>query len=290
MAKKDKYSILNLKGQFPDDGACLEHIFATTHSYECSCGGRYSRVKRRLQFQCSKCRHQIAPMVNTIFEKSCTPLTMWFHAIFIFSNAKSGVSAKELERQLGVTYKTAWRMLKLIRESLQQKTYKLRGNVEMDEGYFGGKGNGGKNNEKLGEAMATKSVVIAAVERDGEIRAKKVPNATARTIGEFLEDNVDLKNTRLLTDKSNRYENVAAEYHRETVHHAKHEFVRGDVHVNNVESFWSQVKRSIRRTHKSVSKQHFSSYLDGFVWHRNNRHNDNQRFLVLLGALVPARG
>jgi len=120
MAQQDKYSIKDLAHEFPTDDACLDYLFDTLHSRECSCGGKYARIAVRKQFQCSKCRFQIAPMAGTIFEKSTTPLTSWFHALFVFSNAKSGVSSNEMQRQLGTTYKTAWRILHLIRKSLQQ--------------------------------------------------------------------------------------------------------------------------------------------------------------------------
>jgi hypothetical protein len=165
MAKETKYSIRDLKRDFPTDEACLDLVFDTLHSRDCSCGGTYKQIKGRKQYQCSKCRFQIAPASTTIFHKSDTPLSSWFHAIFIFSNAKSGISAKELERQLGVTYKCAWRILSLIRLALKQDTTKLKGDVEIDTGYFGGRHYAGKNNEKLGEAMAKKSVVTIAVER-----------------------------------------------------------------------------------------------------------------------------
>jgi len=115
MAKETKYSIRNLKADFPNEEAYLALIFDTLHTKECTCGGTYKQIKRRKQYQCGKCRFQIAPASTTIFHKSDTPLSLWFHAIFIFSNAKSGISAKELERQLGVTYKCAWRILSLIR-------------------------------------------------------------------------------------------------------------------------------------------------------------------------------
>ena len=188
-----------------------------------------------------------------------------------------------MERQLGVTYKTAWRILNLIRKSIHQGNYRLRGDVEMDEANFGGRGDGGKDNKNYKQVMAEKSKVIGAVERGGHIRAKKVSNLAANTIGDFIEDNIDLNNTRLLTDESNRY---GSGYHRETVNHSKKEYVRGDVHTNHIESFWSHVKRSMKGTHKVVSKQHLQSYLDAFVWHYNNRHNDRQRFASLLSAIV----
>ncbi len=290
MAKENKYSIQNLKKDFPDDEACLEHIFNTLHSRECSCGGRYNRLKgkeNRKKFQCSKCRFQISPMAGTIFEKSTTDLTLWFHAVFIFSNAKSGISAKELERQLGVTYKTAWRILKLIRECLKQDNDKLGGDVEMDEAYLGGKGNAGVNNKNLGAVMRKKSVVYGAIERGGKARVKVMPNASANSAINFVDEHIERdRYTRLLTDNSNRYKNASVGYRRKVVNHGKKEYVRGDVHVNHVESFWSHVKRSVKGTHKLVSKKHLQSYLDAFVFHYNNRHSDKERFDVLLSLVV----
>lgn len=300
MAKQDKYSVKDLKKQFPNDAVCLEYLFDNLHSRECSCGGEYkplfkwvekdgeieAHLEGRKQFQCSKCRFQIAPMASTIFEKSTSPLTLWFHAIWVFSNAKSGISAKELERQLGVTYKTAWRFHKLIRESLAQSEEKLKNDVEMDEGYFGGKGDGGSNNSKLGQAMAKKSKIIGAVERGGRMKAEVVPTISAKYVGQFLEKNVEKENTRLLTDKSNRYNKVAKDYNRQSVNHGKQEYVRGDVHVNRVEGFWGHAKRSIKGTHKQVSRKYLQSYLDGFVFHYDMRHNDRLRFVSLLNLIV----
>lgn len=139
MSKAEKYTIKDLQANFPTDNVALEFIFNTLHSKECSCGGTYKKVSKRKQYQCSKCRFQIAPTAGTIFHKSDTPLTTWFYALFVLSNAKSGISAKELERQIGVTYKCAYRMLKQIREALTQDSDKLDGDVEMDTGFFGGK-------------------------------------------------------------------------------------------------------------------------------------------------------
>lgn len=283
MAKEDKYSIRDLKKDFPNDEACLEYLFDTLHSRECSCGGSYKRLKGRKQYHCTKCTFQIAPMAGTIFEKSTTPLTLWFHAIFIFSNAKSGISAKELERQLGVTYKTAWRILKLIRESLSQGDYKLRGDVEMDEAYMGGRGHGGTYNKNQKQVMANKAKVIGAVERGGDIRVKRVPAIQADVIQHFMEENIDRENTRLLTDQSNRY---GTGYRRETVNHSKKQYVLGDVHTNHIDSFWAHVKRSVKGTHKVISKKYLQSYLDAFVFHYNMRHSDRLRFEVLMSLIV----
>lgn len=286
MAREDKYSIKDLRKDFGTDEKCLDFLFDTLHSRECSCGGSYSRLKgkeNRKKYQCSKCRYQIAPMAGTIFQKSTTPLTLWFHAIFIFSNAKSGISGKELERQLGVTYKTAWRILKLIRQSLSQGNYRLRGDVEMDEAYLSGRGKGGTYNKNQKRVMAGKARVIGAVERGGDIRVKKVHDLKAHTIKGFIDDNIDTKNTRLLTDESNRY---GSGYRRQTVNHSRGQYVLGDIHVNHIESFWAHVKCSIKGTHKVVSKKYLQSYLDAFVFHYNNRYSDRLRFEVLMSLIV----
>ncbi len=286
MSKITKYSIRDLKAQFPTDEACLAFIFDTLHTRKCSCGGEYKQINGRKQFQCGKCRFQIAPASGTIFHKSDTPLSLWFHAIFIFSNAKSGISAKELERQLGVTYKCAWRILSLIRKALKQDNGKLRGDVEIDTGYFGGKGYGGKYNKYQKENIAKKSIVTIAVERGGKARAEIMPDTTANSIQSFIERNIESKATSILSDNAKVYWRSDKTHDRYSVEHSKGEYVREDIHINTVETFFAHLKRSIKGTFKVISKQHLQSYLDAFVFHYNNRHNDRTRFEVLLGTLL----
>lgn len=280
MASK-KYGIQSLRKEFPNDDVILDFIFSARHTDECSCGGSYRRLKGRKQYQCSKCRYQIAPLAGTIFEKSDTPLTLWFHAILVFSNAKSGMPATALQRDLEVTYKTAWRMLKRIREALGADDTKLKGDVEMDTGFIGGKA-------PVARRMKNKSTVIAAVERNGQMRARVVPDASGEAHKAFLDLNVEAQGTRLMTDKTNTLYTAARDYDRHSVDHHRGEYVRGDIHVNSVENFWSHVKRSITGVHKHVSSKHLDGYLNGFVFHANNRHTDSDRFYALLGALLRA--
>jgi hypothetical protein len=134
-----KYGIPSLKRDFPTEEACLAFIFNALHSKKCSCGGEYRLVKGRKQFYCSKCRYQIAPVAGTIFHKSPTPLTLWFQAVLLFSNSKSGVSAKMIQRNLEVTYKCAWRILSQIKKALKQNMDLLEGEVEIDSAYIGGR-------------------------------------------------------------------------------------------------------------------------------------------------------
>lgn len=215
---------------------------------------------------------------------------MWFHVFMMFSNAKSGLSAKTIQRDLEITYKCAWRMAHLIRGALAQSEDPLSGIVEMDMGYFGGKGVAGKNLEHLSEVFQAKTKVFAAVERKGRMRAAVVKDGSAKSHKNFLWQNVSTINTRLMTDGALPFTHSASPYKRESVGHWKKEYVRGDVHTNTADSFWSHVKASVRGTHKSISKKHFQSYLDYFVFHYNNRHSDKQRFEALVDIVLRDRG
>lgn len=281
MSKETKYSIRDLKSQFPTDEACLSFIFDTLHTRKCSCEGTYKQVKGRRQFQCSKCRFQIAPASGTIFHKSDTPLTSWFHAIFIFSNAKSGISAKEMERQLGVTYKCAWRILSLIRQALTQSDEKLEGDVEIDLTYIGGLSKGHKNRP---EAFAKKSVIVSAIERGGKMKSEVLEGTGSGYLRVFMKRHIHPK-ARIITDGARSF---GKEYRRKSVIHSKGEYAQGKFHINTVEAWFGHLKRSITGSYKVISKEHLQSYLDAFVFLRNNRHNDRDRFGILLGVLLHA--
>lgn len=283
---KGKYTIKDLRKDFPNDRAILDIMFSTNHSFKCSCGGKYNYLGNK-KYQCSKCRYQISPTANTIFHKTTTPLTDWLHAIYMFSQAKSGISAKELERQIGCTYKTAWRMLSLIRSVLPTDET-LKGNVvEVDEAYIGGRmKRTGSNNEY--NKVANKSVVYGAVDRKNKrIIAKVMPDATKWSAGYFINTHIK-KGSTLYTDKTNRIDNVVEGYNRESVCHKREEYVRGEVHTNSIENFWGHTKRSITGTHKHISKEHAQSYVNAFAFHYNNRHSDKDRFFSLLSGLLSA--
>src|SRR6266480_5362997 len=147
-SKPDRYSIVDLQREFPDDDACLDWLWRHLHSAdgehaECpKCGRtrRFHRISARQSYSCDSCGHHLHPTSGTIFAKSTTPLRLWFHAIFIMSQTRCGISAKQLQRELGVTYKTAWRMFNQIRKLLlEDDDTPLTGEVEMDETAFGGK-------------------------------------------------------------------------------------------------------------------------------------------------------
>jgi len=285
----ERFGLMSLRRRFPSEEACLKFLFKRLHGSRCECGGTFKRIWNRKQFQCSRCRYQIAPTAGTIFEKSKVPLQLWFHALMMFSNAKSGLAAKTIQRDLEITYKCAWRMAKLIRSTLKQSEDPLKGEVEMDLAYFGGKGIAGKNNERLSEVFKAKTKVLAAIERKREARAQVVSSGSAKNHKNFLWQNVSTKDTKLMTDKTLHLDRVARPYERHSVHHKKREFVRGRVHTQTVDWFWSNTKGSLRGTHKSVSPKYLQSYLDGFVFHYNNARSDKERFFALLDTVLQHR-
>jgi hypothetical protein len=285
MSRASKYGIRELRRDFPTNKACLGFIFDAHHSRRCGCGGVFSLRKGRSSFRCGRCRKEVAPQKGTIFEKTKTPLTLWFHALMMFSNAKSGLSAKELERNLAITYKCAWRMLSVIRSSLRQGLERLSGVVEADLAYLGGRKRSGKAHKHQSEAILSKPLAMGAIERGGRVRAQTVAGTGGISTRSFILSHVE-PGSSLFTDKHGSFKALRDIYRMRYVNHSKKEYARGTVHVNTVESFWSHVKRSTRGTFKSVSKEHLQSYLDAFAFHYNNAGRDRQRFETLLQLVL----
>lgn len=269
-----KYTIKNLRSDFPNDKACLDFIFKNRWPKGLTCPNCEKKdfypVKGRKSYAC-KCGYQVSPTEGTIFHKSSTPLTLWFHAIFLMSQSKNGVAAKELERQLGVTYKCAWRMAKQIRLLMTDDDSPLGGNeiVELDETYVGGKAKG-----KRGRGAAKKTPVFGAVERSGKLKTKVVLNVRKLTLMPLIKDMVE-DNSVIVTDESNSYNDVKKlGYLHESINHSNGQYVDGDVHTNTIEGFWSQFKRSVHGTYHSVSRKHLQLYLDEFSFRYSHRKSD----------------
>lgn len=285
MAKQAKYTIKDLREQFPTDEACLEYIFNARYTDPvcemCKSENSFYRVSTRKCYSCSHCGHQIHPTAGTIFHKSRTPLTLWFYAIFLFASAKNGVSAKELERQLGVTYKCAWRMGKQIRSLMTQGKAPLEGTVEVDETYIGGRRRGSKR----GRGAEHKTAVVGVVERGGSVKAQAVPNVKSKTVMPIVRNSVKL-GSAVMTDEFPIYNRVSRDgYLHDVIQHGLKEYVRGDVHTNTIEGFWSQLKRSISGTHHAVSKKYLQHYVNEFVFQYNHRESEIPVFRLLLNRV-----
>lgn len=266
-------TIIQFHERFPDDDACLAEIFQNRNEGVIAClkcgsaDNAYYKVKNRKCYECKDCGNQLHPLAGTIFHKSSTPLKQWFYAIFLFSKSKNGVSAMELQRQLGVTYKTAWRMAKQIRLLFDIDGDKLDGHVEMDETYIGGR-------RRMHEKFDNKTPVVGAVERKGQIVVKVTEDASSTTLQRLLRQHVAI-GTNLYTDEWRGYTRAKRlGYNHQTVNHSDFEWVDGVAYTNTIEGFWSQLKRSIRGTYGFVSPKYLQSYLDEFAYRYNHRASD----------------
>jgi transposase len=278
-----KYTIKEFREEFSSDDACLDYIFNSKYGKDFPCPicgkGKFYRVKKRKCYSCANCGHQLHPTADTIFHKSETKLTNWFYAIFLFSQSKNGVSAKELERQLGVTYKTAWRMARQIRLLMSENEEKLNGIVEADETYIGGK-------HKRIYGFTKKSVVLGIVKRGGSVKIKKAEEAYDSIILDNIVDNVE-KGTQIMSDQLGAYKKTKRlGFNHLAVNHWKKEYVRNKVHTNTIEGFWSQLKRSLDGTYHSVSPKHLQHYLDEFSFRYNLRKSPVPVFYHLLAKMV----
>jgi len=214
-------------------------------------------------------------MAGTIFEKSTTPLTTWFFAMFLFAKSKNGVSAKELQRQTGVSYPTAHRMGHAIRSTMgEAQEVVLTGKIEADETLYGGKFHG-----KRGWGSENKSCIFGMVERGGKMITKVVPDRLRTTLFPIIVNHTTEDST-LYTDDFKGYRTVAKDCSiegHEIVSHIQKQWVNGDCHTQTMDGHWSIVKRSIRGTYTSVSKKYLQNYLNEFTFRFNHR-NDSEIF------------
>jgi transposase len=271
-----RYTFAQFKQEYPDDAACLKAVLENRYGDTCpkcgTVGVKWHPVSGRKTFVCSECDKHISPLADTIFRKSETSLFNWFHAIYLFSVSKNGVSAKELERVLGVTYKTAWRMAKQIRKLMSEGNEidsEIGGDkpsdiVEVDETYIGGR-------KKNAQGGVGKAVVFGMVERGGIVKAEHVRTAGTRVLIPRLRASI-ATGTTIYTDQANVYANLnKMDYKHDRVVHSKGEYVRGQVYTNTIEGFWSQLKRSIDRTYHAVSPKYLQHYVDEFAFRYNFR-------------------
>lgn len=273
--------------RFPDDATCLAHLFALRYGddFPCpKCGviGGFRKLAKHPAYTCN-CGHHIHPMVGTIFADSHTPLAKWFYATYLFTTTRHGVPAKELQRQLGVSYPTAFRMAHLIRKhmGMVDGDPPLAGHVEADETFLGGKQHGVKGSHGKG---SNKAVVFGMLERNGDVMTRIVPDVSRKTLEAHIVRNVE-KGSTISTDEWRSYRQLGRiGYKHGAVNHSKDEWVRGAHHTNSLEGFWSMLKRSIRGTHVHVSAKHLAKYLGEFEFRYNLRHSPEVMFLRLLAS------
>ncbi len=297
------YSLMEFMGECPDDAACLDILWRERfapdgHHTECSKCGRerkFHRIASRPAYSCDTCGHSIYPLAGTIFHKSSTSLQLWFYAMYLMTSTRCGVSAKQLERELGVTYKTAWRMFNKIRNQLMaDQTGKLSGDVEVDEASVDGKPRKPQGQTPRGGAVPgrrseaaklrerSRATVFAAVERAGNIKATVLESrrgpALKRQVIEWVEPE-----SIVITDDWPAYNGLDRHYIAHSrINHSTGMYVEGSTHTNTVEGFFGNLKPSIRGTYKKVSHRWLQGYLNEFTWRYNHRHDQRSMFHLLV--------
>ena len=261
-------SVPELMRMFPDDDACIEWLEnvrwqGSPVCAHCYGDNRISKPKSKPHtYWCGDCRKNFTVTTDTILHGTKTPLTNWIYAIYSVMTARKGVSAMQLSKELGVQYRTAWYMLHRIREACAGGEFSLLANtVEMDECYVGGKESNKHLNKKLkaGRGTVGKVPVIGARERGGRTVATPVVNANMETATDFASENV-AEGSTVYTDQSSIYNELPFDH--DSVNHGAGEYVRDDVHTNNMESVWAVFKRSIFGTWHHVSKKHLPRYVN----------------------------
>jgi transposase-like protein len=281
---------MEFEREFPNDAACLEHLFRQKYSNGvlCPTEGRttkYYREKKRPSYSCEYCGRRIHPMAGTIFQDSATSLKLWFYAIYLMTSTRCGISAKQLERELGVTYKTAWRMFNKIRSLMTQTdTEPMGGTVEVDETYIGGRRRYGSRQEAARNWSQDKQVVAGHAQRGGKVRAIHLPKGTAGSLVPLVRRYI-LPASVVYTDELPAYTTLGkAGYQHKRVHHAAKVFVQGDVHTNTIDGFWALLKNGISGVYHGVSAKWLQSYLDEYTWRYNSRGREMFRALLSRAA------
>ena len=269
--------LMKLMEAFDTETECREYLegLRWPKGLECPrCKGKtISRIQKRDQFDCDSCRYQFSVMSGTIFHDSHLPLPKWFATTYLLCESRKGMSANQIKRMLGISYKTAWYLCHRIRAAMTETGHKLSGTVEIDETYIGGKQRGHKGQLK------NKAAVIGIRERGGHLHFIKAEDVNQQTVYDIIARNVDSTVDVIMTDESRLY-NFVTTAHRnarhESVNHSADEYVRYEdivVSTNTVESAFSLLKRGIIGTWHRVSTKHLAAYLQEMTWRFNNRKN-----------------
>lgn len=285
------YSVTEFLAEFPDDETCLEHLWRTRHSpdgehaYCPRCDAekvfkRYATKQQRQSWTCTACGHHVHPTAGTIFHRSSTSLRLWFHAMYLMTSTRCGISAKQLERELGVHYKTAWRMFNKIRNELmsedEARAQPLKGNVEIDETSWGGKARKRMTYAEAARFREAKATVLGMVERGGRVRVKVIAARRGEPLSGAVRANVN-PDSFIFTDDWRPYKTVGREFagHR-IINHSSGSYVVGEIHTNTIEGFFGNLKTGMRGAYKVVSEKWLQSYLDEYAWRYNERHRDGR--------------
>lgn len=287
-----RYTVYDLLYDFPDEKSCLIWLFEFRYPdgyicKKCLIVTKHYFINGRKVFSCSVCNAQVSPMVGTIFERSHVPLRSWFYAIYQMATNKAGTSARQLEREIGVTYKTAWRMMHQVRKMMSSPSGQLSGEVEVDETFI--HPNTFKRSSarlRYGyDARRTGEVVFGIVERGGRVKVWHVKSTGARVLQPIIREHVD-HGSMIFTDGYMAYRRLPEMgfYHNWT-DHGKGQRVDGENHTQNIENVWSHLKRGIKGVYRHIGKSYIQAYADEYAWRYSNR-NKPSMFWSLMSQVV----
>lgn len=271
---KAQMDLMQLMDAFDTEAECRAYMEELRWPNEIECprckGKVISRIVKRDQFDCDSCRYQFSVMSGTVFHDSHLPLPKWFVATYLICESRKGMSANQIKRTLGISYKTAWYLCHRIRAAMKEAEHKLSGTVEIDECYIGGKG------KPQSIKWNNKTPVVGIRERGGCLHLIKGDKLNKEKMYEIIRRNVDKSVEVIITDESKLYNFEMTQYEKvphKTVNHSQKEYVRGDVYTNTVESAFSLLQRGIVGSWHRVSAKHLPAYLDEMTWRFNNRKN-----------------
>jgi len=294
MKEIKQMNIVSIYQKFPTEKDCLAYIEGIKWQGKPICPYCQSTNQKPIpnenRYHCNNCRTTFSATVGTIFHRTHLPLQKWFLALALILNAKKGIAARQLGRDLQVNKDTAWRIAMKIREAMTQQIQRdlLTGIVEMDETYIGGKPRKGSYNDvPLKRGRGTKKTpVVGMIEREGKVRAKVIKNKklNAKTLNSLVREHIDIKNTTLVTDEYRGYLGISRFMPHKTVDH-KVWYVNGEAHTNNIEAFWALLKRGIVGQYHKVSLKYLPKYIDEFCYRHNNRKQEDMFGLTLQRGL-----
>jgi transposase-like protein len=279
--------------RFPDNSACLDYLKERFYpngtecpNAKCGKASRFHRISGRSAYSCQFCGHHVYPTAGTIFHKSTVSLQLWFYAIYLMSSTRCGISAKQLEREIGVTYKTAHRMFKQIRTLLaEDEDEPLSGDVEVDESAYGGQPRASETHEQVMKRKSYRPTIVAMVERRGRVRPLVVPDRGGRTINRVVREHV-LPSSMLFTDEFTAYEAIGRDYrghHR--IKHSAQIYAIGETHTQTVEGFFGLFKTGVRGVYHAISAHYLQAYLDEYAFRYNRRFSREPMFWAMLNRV-----